>query len=107
MKAGVLHYNVKSEKIDDFKKALDQFLSELHQENPGFHAGLLFINPDLGKALSIGFYDDEESAQPLLSTASYKKFLSEIREYVNAEPTRELFDVSGDIDRITGEREAA
>ena len=107
MKAGVLHYNVKSEKISDFKRALDRFLSELHQENPGFHAGLLFINPDLGKAFSIGFYDKPESAQPLLSTDSYKKFLSEIRDYVTGEPTRELFDVSGDIDRITGEREAA
>jgi hypothetical protein len=105
MKAGVLHYNLKSENIGDFKHAMDQFLSELHKEITGFRAGLLFIS-GTGKSFSIGIYDTQD-AESLMSSASYKKFLSKIRDYLTAEPTRDLYDVSGDLELITGGKKAA
>ncbi len=107
MKAGILHYNVKSEKIGDFKNAMDEFLNELHKEISGFRAGFLFVSTNTGKCLSIGVYDTQENAESLMSSASYKRFLSEIREYVTAEPTRDLCDVSGDLELITGGKKAA
>lgn len=107
MKAGVLHYNLKSENISDFKHAMDHFLSELHQEIKGFQAGFLFISLDTGKSFSIGIYDTLEDAESFMSSASYKKFLSEIRNYVTAEPSRDLCDVSGDLELVTGGKKAA
>jgi hypothetical protein len=107
MKAGVLRYNLKSENISDFKHAMDEFLSELHKEIKGFQAGFLFISPKTGKSFSVGIYDTEEDAEALMSSASYTKFLSKIRNYVTAEPTRDVCEVSGDLKRVTGRKKAA
>ena len=107
MKAGVLHYNVKSERIGDLKKAMDQSLNELHKEIAGFHAGFLFVSSNTGKCFSVGIYDTLENAKVLMSSASYQKFLSEIREYVTVEPTRDVCDVSGDLELVTRGKKAA
>ena len=107
MKAGVLHYNVKSERIGDLKKAMDQSLNELHKEIAGFHAGFLFVSSNTGKCLSVGIYDTLEDAEAVISSASYQKFLSEIREYVTVEPTRDVCDVSGDLELVTRGKKAA
>ena len=107
MKAGVLHYSVKSEKIGALKKAMDQSINELHKEIAGFHAGFLLVSSNTGKCLSVGIYDTLEDAEAVTSSASYQKFLSEIREYVTVEPTRDICDVSGDLELVTRGKKAA
>lgn len=107
MKSGILHLNVKPDKVNDFKKTWDQFVSELHKETKGLHTAFLHINPETGKAFSIGFYDTAENAQALPSSEVYRKFISSVRDFVTSEPSRELYDVSGDLSVIAGAKKAA
>ena len=106
MKTGLLHLNVKRDKINDFRKVWDQLSLELRKER-GFLSVFLFINAETGKCLSLGFYDTAENAKALQSSATYKKFMASIQDFVIGTPHREVCDVAGDLDKIAASRKVA
>lgn len=106
MKTGILHYDVKLDKIGEFKMVWEGFLVALRREQR-VESAFLFTNPDTGKCFSIGFYDTPEIAKAIPSTIAFQRFLSNIKDLVKAPPYREVCDVIGDLDQITSIKKAA
>ena len=96
MKTAVIHLDVKPEKISEFKNQWTMVSEEAKKEK-GLLNSFLLVHPQTGKALSIGFWENETEAKAFSGKPSYQKFVSGVKDYLVKPPVREIYDMLGEL----------
>ena len=106
MKTAVIHLDVKPEKISEFKKQWSMVSEEAKKEK-GLLNAFLLVNPQNGRSLSIGLWENEADAKAFSSKPVYQKFVTDIKDYLVKPPVREYYDMIGELPEEFSKRKIA
>ena len=94
MIARVGRFQVKLDKLDEFKNNFEKGVFPAVKQQKGYRSGYLLTDRKTGNCISIGPCDTEHDALADEQSGHFQKRLSVGRGFVVAPPVRELYEVA-------------
>jgi len=94
MKARLLRVSFKPDRYSQAREIIESGLAPALKRQPGFVRGAMLVDRATGGAISIVIWDSETSLSTWESSDTLRTQLDRLLPTVNAQPTREIYDLA-------------
>lgn len=102
MNAKVVHLQFRPGKHGEGARLFKDYIVPAAKKQKGFKSGLLLVDPNTGKGMSIAIWESEADIKASESSGFYQEWTAKLAEILSTPPVRELYEVNNIVNLSIG-----